>query len=73
MTVKLSDEAVLRLRAEATRRGVTIEELIAELASELPAEATGSGRNPAFVAIGASESGTTDVIDELLAEGFGRD
>jgi len=71
--VDLPEDAVRRLRAEADRRGVSVEVLIAALASELPATRTGPGRRPAFVAVGASESGTTDRIGEILAEGFGRD
>lgn len=71
--VELPEEAIRRLQAEASRRGVSVEQLIAELASELPAEESGARRRPAFVGVGASESGTTDRIEEILAEGFGRD
>jgi hypothetical protein len=70
--VELPEEAVRRLRAEAGRRGVSVEQLIAELASELPGEGSGPGRRPALVGVGASESGTTERIEEILAEGFGR-
>ena len=73
MEVELPEEAVRRLQAEAGRRGVSVEQLIAELASELPAEGSGPGRRLAFVGVGASESGTTDRIEEILAGGFGRD
>lgn len=71
--VDLPEEAVRRLQAEADRRGLSVEGLIAKLASELPAPWTGPGRRPAFVAVGASETGTTDRIEKILAEGFGRD
>jgi hypothetical protein len=72
VTVDLPPEALHRLEAEAARRGVTLDELIAELAAALPAESTGPRRNPVFVAVGASQGGITDRIDDLLAEGFGR-
>lgn len=71
--VDLPEEALRRLKAEANRRGLSVGGLIAELVSELPAQGSGPGRRPAFVAVGASESGTTDRIEEILAEGFGRD
>jgi hypothetical protein len=74
VTVDLSDEALVRLRAEAARRGTSIDEVIAELVAQLPPEATAApGRKLAFVAAGASRSGVTDRIDDLLADGFGRD
>ena len=71
--VDLPEEAVRRLRAEADRRGLSVEGLIAELASELPPPSSGPGRRPAFVAVGASETGTSHRVEEILAEGFGRD
>ncbi len=71
--VELPEDAVRRLRAEAARRGLTLDAFIAELASDLPVEGSGAGRRPAFVAVGASESGTTHRIEEILTEGFGRD
>lgn len=69
--VDLPEDVVRRLRAEADRRGLSIDGLIAKMASELPVVPTGPGRRPAFVAVGASESRTTDRIEETLAEGFG--
>lgn len=71
--VELPEDALRRLRAEAARRGLTLDAFIAELASDLPVEGSGAGRRPAFVAVGASESGTTHRIEEILTEGFGRD
>ncbi|MGH9226772.1 MAG: hypothetical protein ACRD2W_23965 [Acidimicrobiales bacterium] len=71
--VDLPEEAVRRLKAEADRRGLNMDGLVANLALELPAVPTGPGRRPAFVAVGASKLGTTDRIEETLAEGFGRD
>jgi hypothetical protein len=73
VTVELPAEALRRLEAEATRRGVSIDEVIAELAARLPGEASGPRRRPAFVAVGASEHGITDRLDEILADGFERD
>lgn len=75
MTIDLPAPALARLRAEAARRGLSIDEVIAELAGQLPAEtsaATGK-RRLAFVAAGASKYGITARIDELLADGFGAD
>lgn len=71
--VDLSEELVRRLQAEAARRAVTLETLIAEVASELAAEGSRAGRRPAFVAVGASRAGTTDQIQVIMAEGFGRE
>ena len=75
MTVDLPAPVLARLRAEAARRGVRIDEVIAELAGQLPADehAPGGARRLAFVAAGASEFGITPRLDELLADGFGRD
>lgn len=49
---------------------MSIDAVISDLAMELPA-ASGSPRRPAFVAVGASAHGTTDRLDEIVAEGFG--
>lgn len=73
LEVELPDEAVRRLKAEAHRRGLSIDGLISKLTSELPPAPTGPGRRPAFVAVGESGTGTTDHIEDLLAEGFGLD
>ncbi|MEQ8716930.1 MAG: hypothetical protein RIE08_04900 [Acidimicrobiales bacterium] len=73
VTVELPVEALRRLEAEAARRGVSIDDVIAEFAAALPAEPNGPRRNPAFVGVGASEYGITDRLDEVLADGFGRD
>ena len=71
--VELSDEVLARLEAEATRRGLSIEAIITELAAQLPSERSGRDRKLSFVGIGASLSGrTARDADEMLAEGFGR-
>ena len=70
-----------RLNAEAERRGVTPEHLLDEIATQLgdptPIEATTdrpTKRRLAFAGIGASISGLhARDIDQVLAEGFGRD
>ena len=73
VTVELPAEALRRLEAEASRRGIRIDDVIAELAANLPTEGTGPRRRPAFVAVGASEHGITDRLAEILDDGFGRD
>ena len=73
VTLDLPAEAQARLQAEATRRGITLDQLIAELADSFPAEGETPRRKLAFVAMGSSKAGITHQIDELLADGFGRD
>lgn len=74
LTVDLPDEALARLAAEAGRRGVSIEVVIAELAGTLPdVDAAAPRRRLAFAGIGASGRGISDRVDDLLADGFGRD
>ena len=73
VTLDLPAEAQARLEAEATRRGITLDQLIVEIADQLPAESENPRRKLAFVAMGSSKAGITHQIDELLADGFGRD
>lgn len=74
VTVDLPEDALARLQAEAKRRGVNIDQVIAELAEALPAETTAAPRTFSFVGLGSSTSGRyARDTDELLAEGFGRD
>jgi hypothetical protein len=74
VTLDLPAEAQARLQAEATRRGITLDQLIAEIADSFPAETTTPRRKRAFVGIGSSTSGRgARDADEMLAEGFGRD
>jgi hypothetical protein len=40
VTLDLPAEAQARLRAEATRRGITVDQLVAEIADSFPAVAT---------------------------------
>jgi hypothetical protein len=76
-SVRLPEQLVHRLAAEAVRRGLSVDELAAEvLAAGFPQERPSSdpGRHLAFVAIGASGRARSGAeVDELLADGFGRD
>lgn len=75
VNVELSDTVSVRLSAEAARRGVGIDEVIADLSQLLPPGDRSRSSSPklAFIAAGASKTGITGRIDELLADGFGRD
>lgn len=55
LTFDLSAETLDRLRAEAVRRGVSVDDVIAELASQLPTG--GTGRRPSFAGVGSSGTG----------------
>lgn len=78
ITVDLPPATLRRLEAEAARRGVGIDVVIAELAEALPAEEPGEGpvrhRNLAIAGIGSSggKRGRAADADDLLADGFGR-
>lgn len=74
VTVEIPAEALARLEAEAARRGVSIDDVIAELADTLPdGGAVTPRRALAFAGIGASGQGISDRVEDLLADGFGRD
>ncbi len=76
INVELSDAVSVRLSAEAARRGVGIDQVIADLAESLPPgfdPARPTSPTLAFIAAGQSKTGITGRIDELLADGFGRD
>ncbi|MDH4145482.1 MAG: hypothetical protein OEY23_09995 [Acidimicrobiia bacterium] len=70
LELDLPDATVDRLRAEASRRGMSVDDLVAELADGLPAAVEPSHRL-GLVGIGASgRTGPTDVKaerDELAA------
>ena len=73
VTIDLPEDALARLEAEAKRRGVSIDSVIAELAEALPAQSSGP-QTFSFVGLGSSTSGRyARDTDELLADGFGRD
>lgn len=79
ITVDLPPATLRRLEAEAARRGVRIDVVIAELAEALPVDEltsapTAPGRTFALAGIGASGGPLfARDADQLLAEGFGRD
>ena len=81
LTVTLSEELAARTAAEADRRGVSVDQVVAEaLATRLsetlpaPAPAPSTRRHLAFAGVGASASGKNAAdAEELLAGGFGRD
>ncbi|HEX4520253.1 MAG TPA: hypothetical protein VH063_11800 [Gaiellaceae bacterium] len=73
LTVELSESTLARFQAEAARRGVGIDVVIAELAETLPPETAGEERKLSFIGLGASTSGRHGRdADDLLADGFGR-
>ena len=74
VTVELPAEALARLEAEAARRGVGIETVIAELTEALPRPDTDETRRLAISGVGASGGGAGRArdADELLAGGEGR-
>lgn len=74
LSLDLPADALARLHAEAARRGVEVDVIVADLASLLPAEEPASAsRSLAFVGAGASHQGISNQIEDLLADGFGRD
>jgi hypothetical protein len=73
VTLDLPDDVVRRLTAEAERRGARLADVIADLAAQLPPTDQPTGRRLAFVGAGASAKGITARVEELLADGFGRD
>lgn len=71
-TITVPDELGRKLEAAAAERGTTVDELATELLEGHDlAPATPSRRRPRFIGIGASGTGTSHRIDELLATGFG--
>lgn len=76
VTLRIPDDLVARLEAVAAARGISVEKLAVELLAEhtTPAEPPVSGRRRlALAGVGASGQGISHRIDELLADGFGRD
>ena len=57
VTLDLPAEAQARLQAEATRRGITLDQLIAELAHSFPAETDTPKRRLSFIGVGHSGRG----------------
>jgi hypothetical protein len=73
VTVDLPEDVLARLGTEALRRGVSIDLVIAELATALPAEHLPARRTFSFIGLGSSSSGRFARADEILAKGVGRD
>lgn len=61
VTVQLPAEALHRLEAEAARRGISIDDVIAELAYRLPDAVPPSGHRLSFIGVGTS--GDTRAMD----------
>ena len=60
LTIELSEDAQARLVGEATRRGITLDALVAELASSLPVV---GAEDPLEAFIGCGDSGDTRPFD----------
>jgi len=74
VTIEFPAEAQARLEKEAICCGITLDQLIAELAAALRAENADEPRGKlSFVGIGSSTSGrSARDANEMLAEGLGR-
>jgi len=77
LTVTLSEELAARAAAEADRRGISVDQVVAEaLATRLSEtlSAPAARRHLALAGVGASTSGKNAAdAEDLLAEGFGCD
>ncbi len=74
MTVNVPDDVARRLEAAAGARGVTVEELAADVLAHhvSDVEAAPRRRQLSFAGIGASKHGISHQVDELLRHGFGQ-
>jgi hypothetical protein len=71
-TIDLPEDTLARVQAEAKRRGVSIDAVVAELTRALPGAAP-APKTLSFVGIGSSQSERHGrEIEDLLADGFGR-
>ena len=61
VTIELPADAQARLEAEATRRGITLDQLIEELANNLPASTAGGEAKHRLSFIGVGHSGRGDL------------
>ena len=73
VTVELPDDAMARLRAEAVRRGVSIDVVIADFATQLPIEGSRRASRLNFIGIGHSGRGDLarhhrEIRDEQTAD-----
>ena len=67
-TVDLPEDALAGLQAEATRPGVSIDLVIAELTTSRPAEHSPARSTHAFIGLDSSNSGSARDADELPGE-----
>ncbi len=71
--VELPYGIMVRIEAEAKRCQLSAADIIARLTGYLPVRKDDEEMAiPAFVGAGASATGITHRVDELLADGFGR-
>lgn len=63
MTVHMSEELAARLAAEATRRGLTVDEVLAEMVARLPSERSSQNGDALEAFIGCGASGRTEPFD----------
>jgi hypothetical protein len=76
IVVTVPDDVARRLEAAAAARGIGVHELAVELLAEHtpePSRPTEARRRLVLAGIGASGTGLSHRIDEMLADGFGRD
>lgn len=76
LIVTVPDDVARRLEAAAAARGISIDEIATEvLAAHTPepSHPMHARRQLALAGIGASGHGLSHRIDEMLADGFGRD
>ncbi len=70
LSIDLPDEALARLRAEATRRGVSVDTVIAELADQLPTATPARRRHLSFAGTLEAEEDfaerSEDILDEII-------
>lgn len=71
--ITLNDEAAVRATELARSRGVSTDEVVAELVLATPVPTETAKRRLALAGIGATEHGITSRIDTDLADGFGQD
>ena len=78
MNVELPDALAAKVVSLASKRGMTVDAVVVEAVEQAvsaapTAEAVPPRRRLALSGVGSSTSGLSHRIDELLAEGFGRD
>jgi hypothetical protein len=74
LSIDLPDEALARLRAEATRRGVSIDEVVTDLAETLPDEGAPRRRLSFAGTLEAEEDfaeRSEEILDEIIRRNAG--